>query len=152
MPHFEKRHPVRHGAEEMFALVADVEQYPQFVPLCQSLRIKSRRQKGEREILIADMTVGYKAIRETFTCQVVLDPVERTIVASYIDGPFKFLENRWFFEPVDESNCIVHFKLDYEFKSRALAMLMGSMFDRAFAKFTQAFEDRADALHGPATV
>ncbi len=136
----------------MFDLVADIEKYPDFVPLCQSLTIRSTREKGGREILVADMTVGYKAIRETFTCQVVLNREAHEIVATYIDGPFKYLENRWRFENgslVDDApSCDVNFKLDYEFKSRALAMLMGSMFDRAFARFTQAFEDRADALYG----
>ena len=132
----------------MFDLVADIESYPQFVPLCQSLTIRSVREKAGREIRLADMTAGYKAIRESFACQVVLSRKTDEILVSYIDGPFKYLENKWFFEPVDEQSCAVHFVLDYEFKSRTLAMLMGSMFDRAFAHFTQAFEDRADALYG----
>lgn len=137
-----------HPAQDMFDLVADIDRYPEFVPLCQSLNTRSSRQKGGREIRLADMTVGYKSIRETFTCQVVLNPADSEILASYIDGPFKFLENRWFFETTGKTTCNVHFKLDYEFKSRALALLMGSMFDRAFAKFTQAFEERADELYG----
>lgn len=132
----------------MFALVADIESYPEFVPLCQSLNTQSSRVKGDREILRADMTVGYKAIRETFVCQVILHPGENEIAASYIDGPFRFLENKWYFEDTGPNSCNVHFTLDYEFKSRALALLMGSMFDRAFAHFTQAFEERADALYG----
>lgn len=131
----------------MFALVADIERYPEFVPLCQALNRRSSRQKGTREIVLADMTAGYKSIRETFTCQVVLDRAAQQIVASYIDGPFKYLENRWFFEATGEESCNVHFFIDYEFKSRALGILMGSMFDRAFARFTQAFEDRADTLY-----
>ena len=148
MPKFSKVHRVNHRAEHMFDLVADVEKYPEFVPLCQSLKVNSEREKAGRTIAVADMTVGYKAIRETFTCQVILEPEARDIQASYIDGPFKYLDNRWHFEPVGEGQCDVHFSIDYEFKSRTLAMLMGSMFDRAFARFTQAFEDRADALYG----
>ncbi|MDD9911020.1 MAG: type II toxin-antitoxin system RatA family toxin [Ahrensia sp.] len=148
MPHFEDHHPVRHRAEDLFALVADIERYPEFVPLCQSLVIRNTRQRRGRDILIADMTVGYKAIRETFTCQVVLDGESNTITASYIDGPFRFLENRWHFEKTGERSSIIHFVLDYEFKSRALASLMGAMFDRAFAKFVSAFEARADELYG----
>ncbi len=132
----------------MFDLVADIERYPEFVPLCQALTTRSIRQKAEREIRLADMTVGYKSIRETFTCQVLLHPEVAQIQASYIDGPFKFLENQWSFESTGEHSCKVHFVLDYEFKSRALALLMGSMFDRAFARFTQAFEDRADEIYG----
>lgn len=148
MPHFEKIHPVSHAAANMFDLVADIDRYPEFVPLCQALSTRSSRQKSGREIRLADMTAGYKSIRETFTCQVVLNPGSNEITASYIDGPFKFLENKWMFEPTGEASCNVHFVLDYEFKSRALAMLMGAMFDRAFAHFTQAFEDRADELYG----
>ncbi len=148
MPHFEKVHPVQHHALNMFDLVADIERYPEFVPLCQALTIRSEREKSGRNILLADMTVGYKAIRETFTCQVVLNREVNEIVASYIDGPFKYLENKWHFEQTGEGRCDIHFELDYEFKSTALALLMGSMFDRAFAKFTEAFEERANALYG----
>ena len=119
----------------MFDLVADIERYPEFVPLCQALTTRTSRQKGAREILLADMTAGYKSIRETFTCQVVLHREQREITASYIDGPFKFLENKWRFEATGDNSCDVHFYINYEFKSRALALLMGSMFDRAFAKF-----------------
>jgi len=148
VPHFEKIHPVNHAASNMFDLVADIDRYPEFVPLCQSLNTRSTRQKDGREIRMADMTAGYKSIRETFTCQVVLNPNANEIMASYIDGPFKFLENKWRFEPTGENSCNVHFVLDYEFKSRALALLMGAMFDKAFGHFTQAFEDRADELYG----
>lgn len=148
MTHFEKIHPVAHAADDMFELVADIEKYPEFVPLCQNLIVRSSREKGGREIVISDMTVGYKAIRETFTCQVILNPQASEIMASYIDGPFKFLENKWYFEETGPNSCNVHFILDYEFKSRTLAMLMGSMFERAFKHFTQAFEERADSIYG----
>ena len=133
----------------MFALVADIEKYPDFVPLCQSLSIRSQREKAGRTILIADMTAGYKSIRETFGCQVVLNPDENIIDVSYIDGPFKYLHNEWRFVHIGQHHCDVHFSLDYEFKNRALALLMGSMFDRAFAHFTKAFEERANQVYGP---
>lgn len=152
MPHFEKQHPVAHAATDMFDLVADIDRYPEFVPLCQGLVTRSVREKGGREIRIADMTAGYRAIRETFTCQVILNREANEILVSYIDGPFKYLENKWRFESTGERSCTVHFTLDYEFKSRALSMLMGSMFDRAFAHFTQAFEERADGLYGSGPV
>lgn len=99
-------------------------------------------------LLLADMTVGYKAIRETFTTQVLLKREERIIDVNYIEGPFKYLDNVWRFEPVDESQSIVHFCIDYEFKSRLLGALMGSMFDRAFRMFSEAFEKRADVIYG----
>ncbi len=148
MPNFKKIHPVKHAAQDMFSLVADIEQYPEFVPLCQGLTTRTTREKDGRVIKVADMTAGYKAIRETFTCQVVSNVSENEILVSYIDGPFKYLENKWNFEELGPGNCNVHFTLDYEFKSLALSLLMGSMFDRAFAHFTQAFEERADQLYG----
>ena len=148
MPSFSTVHPVRHSADQMFDLVADVERYPEFVPLCERLAVRERREKDGREVLVADMAVGFKAVHETFTSRVMLDREARTIRASYIDGPFRHLDNVWRFEPTGEGTCDVHFSIEYEFRSRMLAMLMGSQFDRAFRRFTAAFEQRADALYG----
>ncbi|WP_117191330.1 type II toxin-antitoxin system RatA family toxin [Rhizobium terrae] len=154
MPKFEIRRPVKHSAEEMYALVADVEKYPQFLPLCEALTVRSRKERDGKELLVADMTVGYKAIRETFTTQVLLNPAERVIDVKYIEGPFKYLDNRWRFEPPADGSsnaspegCVVHFFIDYEFKSMILGALMGSMFDRAFRMFAEAFETRADKIY-----
>ena len=147
MPMFNSTRRVKHSPAEMFALVADVEKYPQFLPLCEGLAIRSRKERDGKELLIADMTVGYKAIRETFTTQVLLNRAERAIDVKYIDGPFRYLDNRWRFEPTPDGGCSVHFFIDYEFKSRILGALMGSMFDRAFRMFTEAFEKRADAIY-----
>jgi coenzyme Q-binding protein COQ10 len=145
---FETTHPVRHSAENMYLLVADVEQYPKFVPLCESLTLRSRREKGGRTMLIADMSVGYKAIRETLTTKVLLKPDLLAIDVSYMDGPFSHLDNRWRFVPTGENSCNVEFYIDYEFKSRMLSVLMGSMFETAFKRFTLAFEMRADEIYG----
>jgi len=150
MPQFETRRPVPHTPEEMYALVADVERYPEFLPLCEALSIRSRKERDGKELLVADMTVGYKAIRETFTTQVLLNAAERAIDVKYIDGPFRYLDNRWRFAALPEGGCSVHFYIDYEFKSRILGALMGSMFDRAFRMFTEAFEKRAAAIYGAA--
>lgn len=147
MPSFSTTRRVNHSVENMFALVADVDSYPQFVPLCQALTVERRREKEGKTILVARMRVGYMAIRETFTTQVVLAPDDLAIDVSYIDGPFDYLDNRWRFEPVSGSASDVHFAIDYAFKSRSLEMLMGSMFDRAFNRFTRAFEERADAVY-----
>lgn len=147
MPKFEATRRVAHTPEEMFALVADVEKYPEFLPLCERLTVRSRREREGRTVLVADMGVGYKAIRETFTTQVLLNPAERVIDVKYIDGPFKYLSNVWSFEPAGDG-CFVRFFIDYEFKSRILATLMGAMFDRAFRMFVEAFERRADAIYG----
>ncbi len=132
----------------MFALVADVERYPEFVPLCESLRVVSRRQDGVRDVVTAAMTVAYKPLRETFTSRVALDAPARQITVNYIDGPFRYLENVWTFRPLGEDACEVGFSLSYEFKSRMLQTLMGAVFDRAFRKFADAFEARADAIYG----
>ncbi|KOF22450.1 cyclase [Ensifer adhaerens] len=147
MPHFETNHVVKHTADQMFDLVADVEHYPEFLPLCEALTVRSRKERDGKVLLMADMTVGYKAIRETFTTQVLLNKAERVIEVKYIDGPFKYLDNRWRFEPAGEGQSIVHFYIDYEFKSRILGALMGSMFDRAFRMFSDAFEKRADRIY-----
>jgi coenzyme Q-binding protein COQ10 len=150
MPQFETVKHVRHTPENMFALVADVEKYPEFLPLCEALVVRSRKDRGGQSVLIADMTVGYKAIRETFTSQVHLKPEENRIEVKYIDGPFKYLSNVWSFEPSEPGAANIHFSIDYEFKSKLLGMLMGSMFDRAFRMFTSAFEKRADRVYGAA--
>lgn len=147
MPQFETHHRVPHSAEQMFDLVADVERYPEFLPLCEALSIRSRKERDGRILLIADMTVGYKAIRETFTTQVLLKKAEQLIDVKYIDGPFRYLDNRWRFEDVPGDGCTIHFFIDYEFKSRVLGALMGSMFDRAFRMFSEAFEKRAEAIY-----
>ncbi|MBC8129702.1 MAG: type II toxin-antitoxin system RatA family toxin [Rhizobiaceae bacterium] len=158
MPKFETVRPVRHTPEQMFALVADVEKYPAFLPLCQKLVVRERRESDGKTLLVADMTVAYKMVRETFTSQVLLKPTEQQIDVKYVDGPFRYLDNRWTFEqrkegggPQIESGCDVRFYIDYEFKSRTLGILMGSMFDYAFRRFAQAFETRADEIYGSST-
>lgn len=148
MPTYETTRVVTHSPENMFALVADVERYPEFLPMCEALSVRSRREREGITLLVADMTVGYKAIRETFTSQVVLRPDKNLIDVRYVDGPFRHLENRWTFEPTGNGGCRVHFHIDYEFKSRILGAVMGAMFDRAFRKFAEAFEKRADEIYG----
>ncbi len=147
MPSFRTTRQVRHSPLEMFNLVADVEKYPEFVPLCEDLRIRRRVQSGEGiETLVAEMSVGYKAIRETFTTRVTLDEPRLRILVEYVEGPFSYLENRWTFKP-DPVGCAVEFYITYEFKSFALRMLMGTMFDHAFRRFAEAFEARADVIY-----
>ncbi|MGC1578302.1 MAG: type II toxin-antitoxin system RatA family toxin [Beijerinckiaceae bacterium] len=148
MPSFRTTRRVTHTPEEMFALVADVEKYPLFLPLCERLKVRSRVPgEGGRETLIADMSVGYKAIHETFTSKVTLDREKLKIMVAYLDGPFRALDNLWSFKPNGEG-CLVEFFISYEFKSRMLSMVMGAMFDRAFRKFASAFEKRAEVVYG----
>jgi coenzyme Q-binding protein COQ10 len=149
MPQFSTKRRVRHAATKMFDLVADVERYPEFVPLCRALKVKSRTAKDDRvEVLVADMTVAYKLVRETFTSRVTLDNPKLHILVEYLSGPFSRLQNRWNFRPVDENACDVEFFIEYEFRSRILAALMGAMFDAAFRRFADAFEKRADEIYG----
>jgi coenzyme Q-binding protein COQ10 len=149
MPRFSSKRRVRHTAAQMFDLVADVERYSEFVPLCQSLKIRQRTpQPDGTEIVVADMTVSFKLIRESFTSRVTLDRPHLKILVEYLKGPFSNLENRWTFEALSDAECEVGFYIAYEFRSRMLAMLMGTMFDAAFARFAAAFEKRADAVYG----
>lgn len=149
MPEFSTKRHVRHAATDMFDLVADVKKYPEFVPLCSALTLRSHTEKDDGSIvLVADMTVAYKIIRETFTSRVTLDRPKLTIFVEYLSGPFKRMHNRWAFHADGENACEVEFFITYEFKSRALAMLMGAMFDTAFRRFAVAFERRADAVYG----
>lgn len=148
MPKFETVRRVAHTPEDMFALVADVEKYPEFVPMCEALTVRTRKERDGVTLLVADMTVGYKALRETFTSQVTLKPQEAAIDVRYVDGPFRFLKNEWRFEPAGEAECDIHFFIEYEFKSRMLGAVMGAMFDRAFRMFSEAFERRADVVYG----
>lgn len=152
MPAFETTRRVRHSADDMFRLVADVEAYPGFVPLCQSLKVRGRRALPDgRTVLIADMTVAYKVVRESFTSRVTLDPAHRRIDVEYLDGPFRHLENRWTFTPGAAPDLSeVRFFIAYEFKSRALGALMGTVFESAFRRFAEAFEARADQVYGVA--
>lgn len=147
MPKFDTVRHVGHTAEQMFALVADVEAYPQFLPMCEALTVRSRKERDGVTVLVADMSVGYKAIRETFTSQVVLKPDELVIDVKYLDGPFKYLNNRWAFVAAPGGSD-VRFDIDYEFKSRILGAMMGAVFDRAFRMFASAFEARADRIYG----
>jgi len=149
MPQFSTKRRVQHSASDMFALVADVERYPQFVPLCQSLRVRRRTQEGEgKEVIVADMTVAYKFISETFTSRVTLERDRLEILVEYLEGPFQRLNNRWTFRPLGEAACEVEFFIAYEFRSRTLGMLMGAMFEAAFRRFSSAFEQRADEVYG----
>lgn len=147
MPKFETIRPVRHSPEVMFDLVADIERYPEFVPMCEGLHVRRRNvDEAGTETLLADMTIGYKMIRETFTTRVELDRAANRIRVTYVDGPFKHLENRWTFLARADGGCDVKFFIDYEFKSRTFQLLAGAVFEKVFRKMAEAFEARADSL------
>ena len=154
MPSFRTSRRVPFTPRQMFELVADVERYPEFLPLCEALVMRKRERAGGNEILLADMTVGYKAIRETFSSRVTLQPaqlaVHAGIVPGHPSGPFRRLENRWSFAEAP-GGCDVDFFIAYEFKSAMLQMLVGALFERAFRRYTRAFEERAQAIYGSGT-
>jgi coenzyme Q-binding protein COQ10 len=150
MPTFRTSRRVRHAPPAMFDLVADVERYPQFVPLCERLTLRTRTPMADgSEIIVATMTIAYKVFRESFTSRVVLNRAANRIDVTYLDGPFRFLENRWTFLE-DGEGCRVEFYLAYEFRSRTLGVVMGAVFDKVFSRFAEAFEARADAVYGRA--
>ena len=160
MPSFRNTRTVRHSATQMFDLVADVEAYPQFLPLCRALRVRRRAESGEGiTTIVAEMEVGFRGIRQAFTSRVELDRPRLNILVEYVDGPFRRMENRWSFHNLREAEepshaalapvgSTVEFYISYEFRSRTLGLLMGSMFDSAFRKFAEAFERRADEVYG----
>ena len=118
-----------------------------------ALKVRSRDSAGDGvdEIIVADMTVSFKLVRETFRSRVTLDRPKLQILVEYLQGPFSHMENRWTFQPAGEEACEVEFFIDYEFRSRTLGMLMGAMFDVAFRRFAAAFEARADQVYGRKT-
>jgi coenzyme Q-binding protein COQ10 len=152
MPSFRTTRRVPFTPRQMFDLVADVEHYPEFLPLCEALSVRRRERDGDAGILVADMTVGYKAIRETFTSRVRLDADRSEVAAAGVPGamgPFSRLENRWQFRAAP-GGCDVDFSIAYELRSAMLQMLVGALFDRAFRRYTEAFEERARAVYGAA--
>ena len=148
MPSFDTTRRVQHTAMQMFDLVSDVEAYPQFLPLCTGLRVIQRSCEGDMRVFVAEMQVGYKAIRETFKTRVTCDRATQHILVEYIDGPFRYLNNRWAFRDNGDGQTHVDFHIEYEFRSRMLGLLMGGMFDQAFRRFSAAFERRADVVYG----
>ena len=148
MPSFATRRRVPYSAAQMFDLVADVERYPEFLPLCEGLTLRTRKTEGDRTVLVASMVAGYKAIRESFTTRVTLLPADHKVQVEYLDGPFSRLDNLWFFKPLPGGGCEVEFFIDYELRSLMLGMLVGAVFDKAFRRFSEAFEARARDVYG----
>lgn len=145
--HKERRH-VRHSPDQMYDLVMDVKSYPEFLPWCTGTRIRSEEHKGAITILTADLIVAFKAFRESFTSRVEAKREIRHINIEYLDGPFKYLHNRWVFEQNDDGSCTIDFYIDFQFKSKVLQVLISSVFEHAVKRMVNAFETRADKLYG----
>jgi coenzyme Q-binding protein COQ10 len=148
MPDFLTHQHVAHSVDEMFSLVADVERYPEFLPFCRGLAIRSRRVRDDVELLTTDMTVGHLMFRETFRSFVTLDRANSRILIAATDGPLRRLDGRWIFRNGISGGCEVGLSLSYELASRALAVVMGPVLEAAFSNFVQAFERRAAAVYG----
>ncbi len=143
MPGIREKRVLPYSSEQMFDLVADVGRYKEFLPWVIATRI---RANSETE-MTADMVVGFKSLRESFTSRVQKDR-PNSLQVHYVDGPLKDLDNSWTFSPVEGGGCEVDFCVDFTFKSRVFEKLAGQYFDRAFRKMVAAFEARADALYG----
>jgi len=140
--HAERRH-LPYRADQLFDLVADVERYPEFLPWCTGARIRERTDN----VIVADLLIGFRMVRERFTSRVTLNRPDRIDVA-YSEGPFRYLENHWKFEPLSDGSCVIDFYVDFEFRSRMLQTLIGALFGEAVRRMVGAFEGRAKQLYG----
>jgi coenzyme Q-binding protein COQ10 len=140
--HSEKRH-LPYSPDQLFDLVADVGRYSEFLPWVAATRIRS----DSETLMVADLVVGFKAIKETFTSRVTKDR-PRAITVEYVEGPLKYLKNDWEFEPDGKGGTLLSFCVDFAFRSRIFEALAGQMFDRALRRMISAFEERAHALYG----
>jgi coenzyme Q-binding protein COQ10 len=143
MPTHAERRVLPYTPEQLFDIVADIERYPDFLPWCVATRIRSR----DGNVITADVVIGFKMFRERFTTRDVLDRPRR-IDVSYHDGPFKYLNNHWVFEPVGDASCELDFYIDFEFKTRLLQIAVGALFNEAVKVMVSSFEKRAKAIYG----
>jgi coenzyme Q-binding protein COQ10 len=150
MPTHEEKRVMPYSADEMYALIADVGSYPEFLPWCAAARMRSRKPlpDGSGEVLEADLVISFKVFRERFGSRVTLRPGPRTIDVEYLEGPFRYLNNHWRFEPRGEEACEVDFFVDFEFRSAILQKLIGIVFHEAMLRIVRAFEKRAEQLYG----
>ncbi|QQV75826.1 type II toxin-antitoxin system RatA family toxin [Sphingomonas aliaeris] len=146
MPRHSETRRLPYSCEQMFDMVADVRRYAEFLPWVTAIRVRSN---SETE-MVADMIVGFKGLRETFTSKVKKERPGH-IEVDYLDGPLKYLRNDWTFRPDGDSACFVDFTVDFAFKNRVFEMLAGQVFGTALRKMIGAFEERAAVLYGPSS-
>ena len=145
MPTHAEKRVLPYPPQQLYALVADIERYPDFLPWGLAARIRRREAKQ----VVADLVIGFRMIRERFTSKVALDPERQRIDVTYSDGPFRYLNNHWRFAP-HEGGCEIDFYVDFEFRSRLLRKLMEPLFNEAVRRMVAAFEARAKDLYGEA--
>lgn len=144
MPTHAEKRVLPYRPDQMFDLVADIEHYPEFLPWCVACRITRR----EGEVIWGDLMVGFKVFRETFTSKVTLGRPDR-IDVEYVNGPFRYLNNHWLFEPAEGGEATaIDFYIDFEFRSRMMQAVAGTVFNEAVRRMVTAFEARAHAVHG----
>lgn len=147
MPSHAETRLLPYAPQQMYDLVADVGRYPEFLPWTAGARIREVTDHGDHEVMLADLVISFKVFRERFGSKVTLWPQARRIDTEYLDGPFKYLESRWQFEPDDEG-CAVSFSVDFEFRNRLLQGAAGMFFNEAMQRIVGAFETRAQQLYG----
>ena len=150
MPTHSERRQLPYTAEQMYALVADVAAYPQFLPWCAAARIRSRADHGATEVMEADLVISFKVFRERFGSRVTLWKDGSRIDTAYIDGPFRYMESSWTFAEAEGGGCRIGFDVDFEMKNALLQGAVGLVFNEAMQRIVRAFERRAAELHGRA--
>ncbi|MEO5376092.1 MAG: type II toxin-antitoxin system RatA family toxin [Alphaproteobacteria bacterium] len=144
MPTHAEKRCMPYTPQQLFDMVADIESYPQFLPWCTAARIRKR----EGNVVWADLMIGFKLVRERFTSRVEMVRPDRINVA-YSEGPFKYLNNHWVFEPLDDGTTLIDFYVDFEFHSKVLQKIIGALFNEAVKLMVSAFQKRALHLYGP---
>ncbi|MBU2890923.1 MULTISPECIES: type II toxin-antitoxin system RatA family toxin [Celeribacter] len=148
MPTHQETKHLPFSADQMYALVADVENYPKFLPWNAAARIRSRTDMGDHELMLADLVISFKVFREKFGSRVKLYPEERRIDTEYLDGPFRYMKSWWKFTPAEDGGCDIEFFVDFEFKNAILQGVIGMVFNDAMQRIVRAFERRAQELYG----
>jgi coenzyme Q-binding protein COQ10 len=148
MPSHAEHRKMPYGADQMYDLVADVASYPEFLPWCAAARIRSRTDRGDFEVMEADLVISFKVFRERFGSRVTLWKDGSRIDTEYLDGPFRYLKSKWIFTEDGDGRCIVDFDVDFEFKNRMLQSVIGLVFNEAMQRIVHAFEKRAAQLYG----
>ncbi|UWR41394.1 type II toxin-antitoxin system RatA family toxin [Phaeobacter inhibens] len=148
MPTHSETRPMPYTAQQMYDLVADVGDYPKFLPWCSAARIRSRTPLGEAEVMEADLVISFKVFRERFGSRVTLFPNDKKIDTEYLDGPFRYMKSNWAFTDRADGGCDVSFFVDFEFKNAVLQGIIGVVFNEAMQRIVRAFERRAAELYG----
>jgi coenzyme Q-binding protein COQ10 len=148
MPQHSETRTLPYTAQQMYDLVADVAEYPKFLPWCAAARIRSTQATALGQEMLADLVISFKVFREKFGSRVNLQSEDHVIKTEYLDGPFKHMQSTWRFTDLDEGGCRVEFDTDFEFKNKMLQSVIGVVFHEAMQRIVRAFENRAVDLYG----